>query len=223
MKKNFWIILFIIVLIAYIIGIQTGNEALQYVFKPLIVPVLIGYFIAATSSIKSKLKKLIVLALIFSWGGDVLLMFQGQKDIFFLLGLSSFLLAHIFYIVFFHHIRLSEGIKSNIWILLLVVIYYAALIAWLSPYLGDMTLPVRIYGVVISFMLMLALHMLFIQEKPAGRWLMIGALLFVISDSVLAVNKFYESFELSGLVIMFTYGLAQLFITEGAMTYIRRK
>ena len=53
--------------------------------------------------------------------------------------------------------------------------------------------------------------------------LMIGALLFVISDSVLAVNKFYESFELSGLVIMFTYGLAQLFITEGAMKYIRRK
>jgi len=96
MKKNFWIILFIIVLIADIIGIQKGNEVLQYIFKPLIVPVLIGYFITATSSIKSKLKKWIVLALIFSWGGDVLLMFQGQKDIFFLLGLYSFLLAHIF-------------------------------------------------------------------------------------------------------------------------------
>ena len=72
------------------------------------------------------------------------------------------------------------------------------LISWLSPYLGDMKLPVRIYGIVISFMFMLAMHMLFIKNKTAGKWMMIGALLFVISDSVLAINKFYQSFEAAG-------------------------
>ena len=50
--------------------------------------------------------------------------------------------------------------------------------------------------------------------------MMTGALLFVISDSVLAVNKFYYSFEWAGVVIMLTYGLAQLFICEGAIKYI---
>jgi YhhN family len=45
----------------------------------------------------------------------------------------------------------------------------------------------------------------------------------VLSDSILAINKFYRSFELAGIVIMLTYGLAQLFITEGAISYIRKK
>ena len=50
--------------------------------------------------------------------------------------------------------------------------------------------------------------------------MMTGALLFVISDSVLAVNKFHHSFEIADVVIMLTYGLAQLFIVEGAIKYI---
>jgi uncharacterized membrane protein YhhN len=94
------------------------------------------------------------------------------------------------------------------------------LIILLSPYLGDMKLPVRIYGIVISFMFMLAMHMLFIKNKTAGRFMMTGALLFVISDSVLAINKFYQPFEAAGMVIMLTYGLAQLFIVEGSIRYM---
>jgi uncharacterized membrane protein YhhN len=146
--------------------------------------------------------------------------FQQNDQLFFLLGLSAFLIAHIFYVVFFHSVRVKEGVKGNLWLLVIVVIYYAVLITFLSPYLADMKLPVRIYGIVISFMFMLAMHMLFIKNKIAGQWMMTGALLFVISDSVLAVNKFYQSFELAGVVIMLTYGLAQLFIVEGAIKYI---
>jgi uncharacterized membrane protein YhhN len=63
--------------------------------------------------------------------------------------------------------------------------------------------------------------MLYINNKNAGKWMMIGALLFVISDSVLAVNKFYQAFEAAGIVIMLTYGLAQFLIVEGAVRYIR--
>ena len=93
----------------------------------------------------------------------------------------------------------------------------------LSPWLGDMKLPVRIYGIVISFMLLLAMHMLFIKNKNAGLWMMSGAILFVISDSVLAINKFYQSFEMGGILVMLTYGVAQLFIIEGAIRYISIK
>jgi len=223
MNKKYWILIFLAVLTGYIAGIQTNYEQLQLVLKPLIIPVLAGYFIFQLKGVASNLKLWILGALFFSWVGDILLLFQDKKDIFFLLGLSSFLLAHIFYIIFFHNIRVKESIKSNVLLLLIVVVYYAALTGWLSPYLGKMNLPVRIYGIVISFMLMLAMHMLFIKEKKTGYWLMGGALLFVLSDSLLAVNKFYQSFEIAGIAIIATYGLAQLFLTEGAIQYIRKQ
>lgn len=218
--KKYWLIIFIALLIAHITGIQLNNELLQFISKPLLIPVLIGFFLSQPNTITSNLKKWILLALFFSWCGDVLLMFVSKKEIFFLLGLSAFLLAHIFYILFFHHVRVRENIKSNPWLLVIVVVYYAVLISWLSPFLGEMKLPVRMYGVVISVMLMLAMHMLNIKNTKAGKWMMIGALLFVISDSVLAINKFYQPFNAAAVVIMLTYGLAQLLIVKGTISYI---
>jgi len=53
--------------------------------------------------------------------------------------------------------------------------------------------------------------------------MMTGAGLFVISDSVLAINKFYQPFEAAGILIMLTYGLAQFFIIKGAIKYIRNR
>jgi uncharacterized membrane protein YhhN len=220
MKKYFWLLIFLVVLAAHITDRQFNSGQLEYFIKPLLIPLLVGYFISQTNIITNRFKKWILPALFFSWAGDVLLMFESKDKIFFLLGLSSFLLAHIFYIVFFHHVRVKEKVKGNPWLMVAVVIYYAALITLLSPYLADMKIPVLVYGVVISFMLMLAMHMLFIKNKSAGKWMMVGALLFVVSDSVLAINKFYQSFAEAGILIMLTYGLAQLFIVEGVVKYI---
>lgn len=221
MKEKQWLFLFVLVLAVNSIGSQLNNDLLQYISKPLIIPFLAGYFWVQTNFIANTLKKWILFALFFSWAGDILLMFVPTNDIFFLLGLASFLLAHIFYIVFFHHVRVKENIQSNLWLLIVVVVYYVALITWLSPYLDDMKLPVRIYGVVISVMLMLAMHMLSLKNKIAGNWMMWGAVLFVISDSVLAINKFYQPFEAANVIIMLTYGLAQLFIVTGAIRYLQ--
>jgi uncharacterized membrane protein YhhN len=220
MDKRLLIFLFAASLAINIIGGLFNNQWIEYISKPLIIIFLVVYILIQTSNTKSALKKWILAALFFSWAGDVLLMFQQNESLFFLLGLSAFLIAHIFYIVFFHQVRIKEKLKSNWLFLLIVVVYYAGLISFLSPYLGDMKLPVRIYGLVISFMFMLAMHMLFIRNKNAGLLMMTGALLFVISDSVLAINKFYQSFELAGVVIMLTYGIAQFFITEGGIRYI---
>ncbi|MES1215946.1 MAG: lysoplasmalogenase, partial [Bacteroidota bacterium] len=199
------------------------NETLQYFSKPLLMVLLFVYFFLQTKLSATSQKIWVGLALFFSWAGDVLLMFQESKPVFFLLGLSAFLIAHIFYIIFFHSVRVLENIKGNLWLLVVVVIYYAVLISILSPHLGEMKLPVRIYGIVISFMFMLAMHMLAIKNKTAGRWMMIGALLFVLSDSLLAINKFYSAFEAAGILIMLTYGLAQFFIIEGASRFITSK
>lgn len=186
----------------------------------MIVVSLVLYFLSQVNGISSSLKKWIVAALSFSWLGDVLLMFQPKDQVFFLLGLSAFLVAHIFYIIFFHQVRVKEKLHSNGWSLLIVAAYYFILMNLLSPYLGEFKLPVRVYGVAISFMLMLAIHMLFIKNRIAGIMMLGGAILFVVSDSILAINKFYQPFQLAGVLIMFSYGAAQFFIVEGAIRYI---
>ena len=104
----------------------------------------------------------------------------------------------------------------------MVALYYAALVTFLYPYLGEMKIAVPVYGIVISFMLLLALHMLFISNKPAGQMMAAGAVLFVVSDSLLAMNKFYSPFENAGLLIMLIYGLAQVIIVAGAIRYLRQ-
>ncbi|HEV8284792.1 MAG TPA: lysoplasmalogenase [Chitinophagaceae bacterium] len=220
MKKIVWIILFLFVLFANLLAIYLNHEMLRFISKPLLVPVLMFYLLSQTKYIHSILKTWVILALFFSWIGDMLLMVEEKKPIFFLLGLSAFLIAQVFYIIFFHNIRMKEYIRGNALLLLVVVVYYSALMSIVSPSLGSLKLPVRIYGVVLSFMLMLAMHTTFSKNKKAGLWMMFGAILFVISDSLLAINKFYATFNYSGIIIMLTYGLAQLFITEGAVKYI---
>ena len=219
MKKQ--VIFFFLILTGELFATGLQNRIAEFVFKPLIVIWLLAWFVMQTATIRSPLKKWIILALLFSWIGDVFLLFQDDNSLFFLLGLSSFLLAHLFYILFFHFVRIKEKVTGRWFLLMIVVGYCVAIISILSPYLGDLVWPVRIYAAVISCMLMLAMHMLFIKNKTAGKWMMFGALLFVISDSVLAINKFYQPFEEAGIIIMLTYGLAQLFIIEGAGRYIR--
>jgi uncharacterized membrane protein YhhN len=220
MNKVYWLTLFVLVLAINIAGIQLNNETVQWVTKPLIIPALAGYFLSQTSLFRTGSKNWILAALFFSWAGDVLLMFVPKNEVFFLAGLGSFLVAHIFYIVFFHQLRVREDVKPRALLLVIVVIYYATLITWLSPYLAEMKIPVYVYGLVISFMLMLALHMLYIKNKAAGKWLLLGAVLFVVSDSILAINKFYKPIEMAGVLIMLTYGFAQLFIVKGGVRYL---
>jgi uncharacterized membrane protein YhhN len=220
MKKTIWIILFALVLLIDLVSVYLNNESLRFITKPLLMPLLAIYLLQQTSSAMSSLKIWIFLALFFSWLGDIFLLFEERGSNFFLLGLSAFLVAQVFYIVFFHNIRMREYIRGNALLLLFVIVYYSILISVLSPYLGNMRLPVRIYGVVLSFMLMLAMHTMLGKNKKAALWMMMGAILFVASDSLLAFNKFFSAFNYAGLIIMLTYGLAQLFITEGAVKYI---
>src|SRR5204862_2544366 len=99
MNKSFWVILFIVILLTDLFAVYTSNGILRYISKPLLMPLLLVFFILQTKFFASSLKKWVVLALLFSWGGDVLLMFESMNGNFFILGLVAFLIAHIFYIL----------------------------------------------------------------------------------------------------------------------------
>lgn len=220
-KKINWLFPFFVVFIADLTAVFLDEESFRQVTKPFLMTFLVLFFIRETGAIKTDLKKFIVAALVFSWLGDLLLMFETRNENYFIFGLVAFLTAHIFYILFFEKIILAETLKKQYWIFLPVMIYYVILISVLSPALEDMKWPVRIYGIVISYMLIKALQTGWIKDKKTVVCLISGASLFVISDTLLALNKFYQPFAYAGIFIMLTYGIAQLLIAVGAARHIK--
>jgi uncharacterized membrane protein YhhN len=198
-----------------------GRSEGRIISKPLILLALTAYFLFSVRTVSSPLKGWVVAALLLSWLGDVLLLLEERAPVFFILGLSSFLLAHMAYIFFFNLLRKGGGLSVKPLFLVFVGAYYAALVVSLYPYLEGMRIPVLVYGLVISTMLVLALSLGPLKER-IGLFIVFGALLFVLSDSVLAINKFMRPFTGAGVLIMLTYGMAQFFIVSGSILVLQK-
>lgn len=98
-----------------------------------------------------------------------------------------------------------------------VAAYGVGLVSLLLPYLGPLQVPVIIYAVVICTMLFCSIHIYPKLTAPANQYFVAGALLFVLSDSILAINKFYSPLPLGGCWIMLTYCAAQYLIVSGCI------
>jgi uncharacterized membrane protein YhhN len=104
--------------------------------------------------------------------------------------------------------------------LLAIIAYVIELMYILWPYLGEMKVPVLIYGSVIGVMLACALWQIGKLDKKAAILFAAGAAFFVLSDSLLAINKFRSSFNYAGIAIMLTYCLAQYLLTRGSARHL---
>lgn len=198
-----------------ITAIISGFLPLHYIVKPLLVPVLILVLFFTDNIMPGK--KWLITGLAFSWAGDVSLLFETKLPLAFIIGLVCFLTTHIFYIIFFLRIRSTQAslLKKNPFLFLLVIAYGAALVWLLYPHLGDLRLPVMVYALVICAMLLASMHAYSRVSKPAGNYYCMGATAFVLSDSLLAINKFYQPFAFAGALIMLSYCAAQYFIVRG--------
>jgi uncharacterized membrane protein YhhN len=166
-------------------------------------------------------------ALLFSWFGDILLLFVESFASFFLYGLIAFLISHIFYILAFSkvvHKPLDVALfKRYPWMLLIPYGYAVYVYSELKSHLGEMALPVLIYMVVISTMLAVAMSRYAKVVMTSFIWILMGAVLFVASDSILAINKFHHHIAYADYLIMITYMLAQFFIVKGAYFQIQEQ
>jgi uncharacterized membrane protein YhhN len=198
-----------------IIGIAANIYWLHVAAKPLLIPALILYL--AISKTFTPGKNLLLAGLIFSWLGDLFLLFENSNSLFFIFGLIAFLATHIFYIVYFLKIKspAASFLYKKPLVILLVLGYGATLLFFLYPHLNDLKLPVTVYATVICLMLLCSLHVYLKVNAPANLLYIFGALLFVLSDSLLALNKFYRPFKSAGMGIMLTYCAAQYFIVKG--------
>ena len=215
MRNAVFFKIYIVFSILYLIVLFTGHENLDLYLKPALIP-LLGFGVYFHPKFLSR--RILLNALIFSWIGDVILIFADIAEIYFILGLVSFLIAHITYCVLFNKQIIGEmqinkvlfGLGS-----LVIAFYLTAIILVLMPNLGDLKIPVIVYAAVISTMLLFAFNGYLIWKKPGALYIFLGAITFVISDSILAFDKFHAPIEKSSFFIMLTYLVAQYLIVVG--------
>ncbi len=193
----------------------TQNKIGIYLFKPLLMPVLMFYFYFAIPFKNDILTKILLVSLFFSLLGDIFLMLSNDA---FILGLASFLVAHSLYIFAFW--KENEGFPETslktILLRSMVLLFPAAILfGEMQKNLGDLTLPVVIYILVIETMGLTAWLRREYQSLNAYFLTFLGAILFIISDSTIAFNKFIQPFDFANVLIMTTYILGQFFIIEG--------
>ncbi len=223
MKNAVFFKIYIAFSFIYLLLLYLGYESLDCYLKPALIPLLI---VGVYFSKKFPTQNILLTALVFSWIGDVILLFADIAEIYFILGLVSFLISHIIYCVLFNR-QIKEKIKKNTIIFifgsLIIACYLIGMLSVLLPALGDLKIPVIVYASVISVMLLFAYNGLLIWKKPANQYVFFGALFFVISDSILAINKFHMPIQKSSFIIMLTYLVAQYLIVKGILKLNSKK
>ena len=210
-KHNYIFLLFIGVSLVHIIGLIYNLEVVSATTKPFILIFLLLYYLNTTINRSG----IYIGAVLFSLLGDVLLISNAELN--FILGLASFLIAHILYIIMVSKKLGRSSSKNKILAIAPFVILGFGLLNFLKDSLGEMLIPVTVYAIVISMFGAVALLNYLNDRTNKTMRLLLGALFFIVSDSVLAINKFYESNAVFPVIVMVTYIAAQYFICSFMM------
>lgn len=178
-----------------------GRHAAFYVLKPLTTLLILGAAWTAPGA-DPQYRLLIVAGLLLSTCGDAALTRSG--NVAFLAGLGSFLLAHLLFVAAF---ALQGFNAPPPWIALPLVVALA-FFAWLLPRTGPLRVPVLVYGATIVAMCAMAAARHDARGDVSGLLAVIGALVFMASDSALAVRQFHGAYPRAQLLILSTYWVA---------------
>lgn len=212
-------IVFGIIVFIELLGRILDNVNLEYPVKPLIMIWIAIYFLLNRE--KRSFVPGVMIAFFFSWVGDILLMFSGGYDneMFFYAGVGGFFAAQITYIfVFlFNAENKIKGfmLRNPFW--MIPLLGYGVAIYWLLyPGLEGLMVPIiLIYAISLIGMSISALNRRDRVGVLSFQLVFIGSLFFVISDSLIAINKFYMELPYAGFLIMSTYIIAQYLIMRG--------
>jgi uncharacterized membrane protein YhhN len=190
-----------------------------YISKPTVILALISWLILNGGFQDWTI--FFIIGLVLSLAGDIFLMLPNEQ---FIAGLISFLLAHIAYILGFSSVKYVFSIPGLILLILVGLVAFEVFRRLLSGIKTrgqrNLQIPVLIYTFVIGLMLVSALLTL---VSPNNEWqpfpsllVSFGAILFFISDTLLAWHKFVTPIKFRDLLVIITYHLAQITITLGA-------
>ena len=222
MKKYIIHLVFVIIVAGDLVGELLQIKWIDYSFKPFILIWIGGYFFMQAKNLDAKVVRLALFAFVFSWFGDLLLMFTEINFIFFMLGLVSFLVAQIFFIsLFLRTINISGKKpflkKKPYWLIGYIafgLIVYILLYDQLDTVLR---VAVFIYMTALLSMSSMALNRFGNGHPISFSYVFIGSLLFVLSDTMIAINKFLIPIPYEGIFIMTSYISAQYLIMRGIL------
>jgi len=219
----FWLIL--IVDCSLILG---GKNEYRIYTKTLLVPILLVNIYTTSLDTKHKKSKVLAnLASFFCFLGDFFLLWD-KENTYFILGLTSFLIAHIFFIVFFFRLKkFTDKYRLFLFATATLVFGYIGFLLfliWQGTTRQNMQIPVIVYGAIIGVMLLTAIHS--INNKSLKRlsknYFIPGAILFVASDSILALNKFSISILYGEVIVMVTYAAAVFMLSMGVVKFLKK-
>jgi uncharacterized membrane protein YhhN len=219
--KKVALITFVMLSLGELGAIVFDYNEVHHICKPLLMVSLIGYYWIASEARRSLT---LVASLFASCAGDILLMFAENDERYFIPGLVAFLVTHVLLIFAFkQHRRENAGntLRSvqSIRMAFPVVLAGTGLIVILYPSLGDLKIPVVAYAIVLILMVLGALYRYGRTNFKSMTITFAGAMLFMISDATLAINKFLMPIPHAGLWIMTTYIIAQFLIVRGLLDH----
>ena len=211
-----WLLFALISGLVFIYGLYIDSTALRLLTKGLPVIALIFWLRSAP---QGEYRRWISIGLLFSLGGDILLDIpETQLANQFVLGLGSFLIGHLAYVVAY-----TSDTRKLAPMALLIALACGGSMFWVlnskPEGLGPLLIPVALYALTITAMLWRALARLGVDGIPRNSALLAaaGALLFVISDSMIGINRFVQPFDEARYAIIITYWLGQYGIAASAM------
>jgi uncharacterized membrane protein YhhN len=197
--------IFLTFVLFYMVGL---HFSLDFVWLLKIIPiaVLLGGVLKAKSS---SMRTILLSALVFSGCGDLLLAFDE-----FIFGVVAFLLAQLSYAELFRHHW--QGFYNRWHLSVLLLIYILVMMWWLLPNLGNLQFAVVAYLIAIATMGLFAF-----QSSLPMRWAVLGAVLFIFSDSFIAINKFINPIPYESYWIMSSYYVAQFMLVTGFLNSVK--
>lgn len=196
---------------------EYGHYNLASIFiKPLLMPLLLIY--VRRMSQPARPLKLLMGALTCSWIGDIFLLFPENANAF-SAGLAAFLVAHSCYCINFG--RKFNWQNWRRWPIVLaslgIVMYVSLFFNLIQDKLAQLQQAVVIYMLLLALMVIMAFWRYAKSSKLSFMATSLGAVCFVFSDSMLALNKFVEYRPLSASLIIISYVLAQFLLTIGCI------
>jgi uncharacterized membrane protein YhhN len=210
MPRNSTIVLSLVFLLAAAFSVAGNFSAqswLHDLFTPLATIVILALAFSNWLACKKNYALWISIGLFFSLLGDIALLRSAQC---FVPGLVAFLFAHIAYLIAFTR---DAKFPARLFIWLFYLLVATTMYLFLFPGLpGALKLPVAVYAILLTSMAGQAMGRYFVLNSQARQFAAFGALLFMVSDIILSIDRFRAPLPRASLLILTPYFLGQWLI-----------
>ena len=197
------------IVVSALLTIRTAYGATRrwfYLFKPLTTSLILLAALITPAWLSNRYAPLVAAGLTFSLAGDIFLMLSDKR---FIWGLASFLVAHLCTILAF---TARAGFRESPWISLPFITAGAVIVAQIASRARGLRWPATLYALVLVAMAWRACATWAVLGSLPALLAMVGAGLFVVSDTLLAINRFVRRFSVAQVLVLGTYYAAQALI-----------